>query len=54
MMGKKQKNAAATVAGVATTLASHSIDATIDATVEALLKEQIESRKKSGNAQSLP
>ena len=35
------KNAAATVAGAATTLASHSIDAT----VEALLKEQIEAEK---------
>ena len=43
--GQEAKNAAATVAGVATTLASHSIDATIDATVEALLKEQIEAEK---------
>lgn len=43
--GQETKNAAATVAGVATTLASHSIDATIDATVEALLKEQIEAEK---------
>ncbi|MBY6286599.1 KAP family P-loop domain protein [Neisseria subflava] len=43
--GQEAKNAAATVVGVATTLASHSIDATIDATVEALLKEQIEAEK---------
>ncbi|HFC8829473.1 TPA: P-loop NTPase fold protein [Neisseria subflava] len=43
--GQEAKNAAATVAGVATTLASHSIDVTIDATVEALLKEQIEAEK---------
>ena len=42
---QEAKNAAATVAGAATTLASHSIDATIDATVEALLKEQIEAEK---------
>ena len=42
---QEAKNAATTVAGVATTLASHSIDATIDATVEALLKEQIEAEK---------
>jgi len=42
---QEAKNAAATVVGVATTLASHSIDATIDATVEALLKEQIEAEK---------
>ena len=38
---QEAKNAAATVAGAATTLASHSIDAT----VEALLKEQIEAEK---------
>ena len=43
--GQEAKNAAATVAGAATTLASHSIDVTIDATVEALLKEQIEAEK---------
>ena len=42
---QEAKNAAATVAGAATILASHSIDATIDATVEALLKEQIEAEK---------
>ncbi|WP_063069288.1 KAP family P-loop NTPase fold protein [Neisseria flavescens] len=42
---QEAKNAAATVAGAATTLASHSIDVTIDATVEALLKEQIEAEK---------
>ena len=42
---EEAKNAAATVAGAATILASHSIDATIDATVEALLKEQIEAEK---------
>ena len=42
---QEAKNAAATVAGAATTLASHSIDATIDATVEVLLKEQIEAEK---------
>ena len=42
---QEAKNAAATVAGAATTLASHSIDATIDATVETLLKEQIEAEK---------
>lgn len=42
---QEAKNAATTVAGVATTLASHSIDVTIDATVEALLKEQIEAEK---------
>ena len=42
---QEAKNAAATIAGAATTLASHSIDATIDATVEALLKEQIEAEK---------
>ena len=43
--GQEAKNAAATVAGAATALASHSIDVTIDATVEALLKEQIEAEK---------
>ena len=42
---QEAQNAAATVAGAATILASHSIDATIDATVEALLKEQIEAEK---------
>lgn len=42
---QEAKNTAATVAGAATTLASHSIDATIDTTVEALLKEQIEAEK---------
>lgn len=42
---QEAKNAAATVAGAATILASHAIDATIDATVEALLKEQIEAEK---------
>lgn len=42
---QEAKNVAATVADSATTLASHSIDATIDVTIEALLKEQIEAEK---------
>lgn len=49
---QEAKNAAATVAGAATTLASHSIDVTIDATVEALLKEQIEAEKNLGTLKS--